>query len=163
MIKKNTYKRSDTIVFCILFLITLLLSRINFPLIGTDGIMPDYFLALFVSLIATRLMKMNIYILFLLGLLIDLLAGELIGQYGLILIIIYFVNFILNKYFLLQTSLMKVSQNLILITIGLIMLLILSSSYELTTNVNLIGIKWIVTCLVCLLYNQIIKASRHRI
>ena len=92
MIKKNTYKRSDAIVFCILFLITLLLSRINFPLIGTDGIMPDYFLALFVSLIATRLMKMNIYILFLLGLLIDLLAGELIGQYGLVLIIIYFVN-----------------------------------------------------------------------
>ena len=163
MIKKNTYKRSDAIVFCILFLITLLLSRINFPLIGTDGIMPDYFLALFVSLIATRLMKMNIYILFLLGLLIDLLAGELIGQYGLVLIIIYFVNFILNKYFLLQTSLMQFSQNLILITIGLIMLLILSSSYELTTNVNLLGIKWIVTCLVCLLYNQIIKASRHRI
>jgi rod shape-determining protein MreD len=163
MIKKNTYKRSDAIVFCILFLITLLLSRINFPLIGTDGIMPDYFLALFVSLIATRLMKINIYILFLLGLLIDLLAGELIGQYGLVLIIIYFVNFILNKYFLLQTSLMQFSQNLILITIGLIMLLILSSSYELTTNVNLLGIKWIVTCLVCLLYNQIIKASRHRI
>ena len=163
MIKKNTYKRSDAIVFCILFLITLLLSRINFPLIGTDGIMPDYFLALFVSLIATRLMKMNIYILFLLGLLIDLLAGELIGQYGLVLIIIYFVNFILNKYFLLQTTLMQFSQNLILITIGLIMLLILSSSYELTTNVNLLGIKWIVTCLVCLLYNQIIKASRHRI
>jgi rod shape-determining protein MreD len=163
MIKKNTYKRSDAIVFCILFLITLLLSRINFPLIGTDGIMPDYFLALFVSLIATRLMKINIYILFLLGLLIDLLAGELIGQYGLVLIIIYFVNFILNKYFLLQTTLMQFSQNLILITIGLIMLLILSSSYELTTNVNLLGIKWIVTCLVCLLYNQIIKASRHRI
>jgi len=163
MIKKNTYKRSDAIVFCILFLITLLLSRINFPLIGTDGIMPDYFLALFVSLIATRLMKINIYILFLLGLLIDLLAGELIGQYGLVLIIIYFVNFILNKYFLLQTSLMQFSQNLVLITIGLIMLLILSSSYELTTNVNLLGIKWIVTCLVCLLYNQIIKASRHRI
>ena len=161
MIKKSTSRGKGFVISGILFLLTLFLSYSNLPLIDSPGLMPNYFIALFVSLIAFRLM--NIYILFLLGLLIDLLAGELIGQYGLVLIIIYFVNFILNKYFLLQTSLMQFSQNLVLITIGLIMLLILSSSYELTTNVNLLGIKWIVTCLVCLLYNQIIKASRHRI
>ena len=70
--------------------------------------MPDYFLALFIPLIATRFMKMNIYILFFLGLIIDLLVGELIGQYGLILITIYFTNFVLNKYLLFKSLIMRV-------------------------------------------------------
>lgn len=125
--------------------------------------MPDYFLALFISLIALRYMNMNIYILFFLGLCIDLLAGELIGQYGLVLIVIYFTNFLLNKYFLFKSQVMLASQHLILTTIGLIILLISSLSYELSVNINIFMMKWIVTYLVCLLYSRLIQFLSNKI
>ena len=125
--------------------------------------MPDYFLALFISLIALRYMNMNIYILFFLGLLIDLLVGELIGQYGLVLIVIYFTNFLLNKYFLFKSQVMLASQHLILTTIGLIILLISSLSYELSVNINIFMMKWIVTYLVCLLYSRLIQFLSNKI
>ena len=157
MIKKNTFKRNEALTFCIIFFFFFLLSRINIPFITNYGFMPDYFLALFVSFVASRFMHMNIYILFLLGLLVDLLAGELIGQYGLIFISIYFTNFILNKYFIIKSILMRNSQYLILTTLGLIILLISSLSYELNININIFIIKWVLTYLVVLLYNQIIR------
>ena len=129
MIEKNNVKRSELLTLCIIFLITLLISKINIPVINTSGNMPDYFLALFVCLIASRFMNMNIYILFLLGLIVDLLVGELMGQYGLIFITIYFINFLLSKYFLFKTSIMLALQHLTLTTIGLIIFLISSLSY----------------------------------
>ena len=161
MIKINNLKRSQLLKFCIIFFITLLIAKINIPVINTSGGMPDFFLALFVSLIASRVM--NIYILFLLGLLVDLLVGELMGQYGLIFIAIYFINFLLSKYFIFKTSIMLASQHLILTTIGLMIFLLSSLSYELAVNTNLFAIKWIVTCLVCLLYNKLIQFFSNKI
>tara|TARA_B100000795_G_C22633410_1_gene373501 strand:- start:132 stop:623 length:492 start_codon:yes stop_codon:yes gene_type:complete len=163
MIEKNNVKRSELLTLCIIFLITLLISKINIPVINTSGHMPDYFLALFVCLIASRFMNMNIYILFLLGLIVDLLVGELMGQYGLIFITIYFINFLLSKYFLFKTSIMLALQHLTLTTIGLIIFLISSLSYELTININLFAVKWIVTCLVCLLYNKLIQLLSDKV
>ena len=163
MIKKSTLKKNDFVTFCIIFLATLLISRISIPIINTSGLMPDYFLALFISLIALRYMNMNIYILFFLGLLIDLLVGELIGQYGLILIIIYFTNFVLSKYFLFKSQSMIILQHFILTTIGLIILLISSLSYELSVNINIFMMKWIVTYLVCLLYSRLIQFLSNKI
>ena len=163
MIKKNTFKRNEALTFCIIFFVTLLLSRINIPFITNYGFMPDYFLALFVSFVASRFMHMNIYILFLLGLLVDLLAGELMGQYALILIFIYFINFLLSKYFIFKTPVMLASQHIILATISLIILLISSISYDLSINTNMFIMKWVITCLVCLLYSKLIQFLRNKI
>ena len=158
MIKKN-----DSLTFCILFLITLLLSGISIPLISNFGVMPDYFLALFVSIVATRFMKMNIYILFFLGLIIDLLVGEIIGQYGLILVTIYFTNFILNKYLSFKSSAMRALQHLILVTIGVIILFISSLSYELNISLGLFPIKWFTTFLICIFYTRLIQSLKNKI
>jgi len=157
MIKKKIFIRNDLINSCILFIGTLFLSRINIPLITSSGLMPDYFLALFVALIAARFMNMNLYILFFLGLVVDLLAGQLIGQYALIFIVIYFINFLLNKYFVFKAPVMLVAQHLILITISIIILLISSLSYELDINMEVFIFKWIITCLAGLLYQKLIQ------
>lgn len=141
----------------LLFLFTLFLSHIHVPLISSIGLIPDYFLALFTVLIATRFININIYIYFLIGLIIDLLVGELIGQYGLVFIIIYFTNFLLNKSFLFKSPIMLVSQHIFLATIGLLVLLISSLSYDLSMNLNLFFMKWIVTCLACLLFHELIQ------
>jgi len=163
MIKKNTRKRRELPTLLIIILITLLFSRINIPVINSSGLMPDYFLALFVSLIASRFMNLNLYILFFLGLLVDLVAGELMGQYALILIIIYFINFLLSKYFIFKTPIMLASQHLILATIGLNILLISSISYDLSIDTNMFIMKWIITCLVCLLYSKLIQSLKNKI
>jgi len=157
MIIKKKLTRSEFITGCILFISTFFLSQINIPLIAKSGLMPDYFLALFVTFVAARFMGMNLYTLFLLGLVVDLLVGQLIGQYALIFIIIYFINFLLNKYFVFKAPVMLVAQHLILITISLIILLVSSLSYELYINMDLFVIKWIITCGVCLLYQKLIK------
>ena len=157
MIKKNIFRMNRLLISCLLFLFTLFLSHIHIPLVSSIGLIPDYFLALFTTLIATRFINMNIYIYFLIGLIIDLLAGELIGQYGLVFIIIYFTNFLLNKFFLFKSPIMLVSQHMLLISIGLIVLLISSLNYELSMNFNLFFMKWIVTCLVCLLFHELIQ------
>ena len=96
MIKKNYSKMNRLLISCLLFLFTLFLSHIHIPLVSSIGLIPDYFLALFTTLIATRFINMNIYIYFLIGLIIDLLAGELIGQYGLVFIIIYTASFMMS-------------------------------------------------------------------
>ena len=106
---------------------------------------------------------MNIYILFLLGLIVDILVGSLLGQYSLIFVTIFFTNYILNKYFLLKTSVMIVSQHLILTTTGLIVFLLSSLSYELNLDVNLFAIKLVITCLICLLYQRIIQFLDEKI
>jgi rod shape-determining protein MreD len=162
MIKINILKKNEFLTFCILFLLTLLLSGISIPLISNAGVMPDYFLALFIPLIATRFMKMNIYILFFLGLIIDLLVGELIGQYGLILITIYFTNFVLNKYLLFKSLIMRVLQHLILTTIGIIILFTSSLSYELNINLGLFPIKLLTTFLLCIFYAKLIQSLRRK-
>ena len=157
MIKKNIFKMNRFLIGLLLFLFTLFLSYIHVPLISSIGLIPDYFLALFSALIATRFININIYIYFLIGLIIDLLVGELIGQYGLVFIIIYFTNFLLNKFFLFKSPIMLVSQHMLLISIGLLVLLISSLSYDLSMNLNLFFMKWIVTCLVCLLFHELIQ------
>jgi len=152
MIKKNR-----CITGFILFLFTLLISQINFPLVINSWIMPDYFLALFTALIATRFLNISIFTYFLLGLIVDVLVGQLIGQYGLVFVVIYFTSFILNKYFLFKSQIMQASQHIFLTTIGLIILLISSLSYELSLNIDLFFMKWVVTCLICLLFHKLIK------
>ena len=161
MIKKSTSRGKGFVISGILFLLTLFLSYSNLPLIDSPGLMPNYFIALFVSLIAFRLM--NIYILFLLGLIVDILVGSLLGQYSLTFVTIFFTNYILNKYFLLKTSVMIVSQHLILTTTGLIVFLLSSLSYELNLDVNLFSIKLVITCLICLLYQRIIQFLDEKI
>ena len=70
MIKKNIFKMNRLLISCLLFLFTLFLSHIHIPLVSSIGLIPDYFLALFTTLIATRFINMNIYIYFLIGLII---------------------------------------------------------------------------------------------
>ena len=163
MTAKKIFKKNESVIIFTLFLLTLLLSRINIPLLESAGLMPDYFLALFVSLIASCHTNINIFILFLLGICVDLIAGKLLGQYALIFIIIYFTNFILNKNFIFQTQIMLITQHLILATLGLFIFFISSLSYDLNINLTLFGIKFILTWLVCLLYQRLIQYLNNRI
>ena len=95
MIKKTIIEqKKENTLFIILFLTSLILSNLGIPGIQDPAIMPNYFLALIVTFILTKRGDLNLYKLVIIGLIVDLFAGQLLGQYGLIFIGIYFSNFI---------------------------------------------------------------------
>ena len=84
-------------LFIILFIISLILSHIGIVGIEDSSIMPNYFIALIVSFILAKRARLDLFKLVIIGLIVDIFTGQLIGQYGLIFIIIYILNFSVNK------------------------------------------------------------------
>ena len=105
MIKKLlVQKRKENYLLFSFILISLILSNLSLPWVDSPTSMPNYFIALIVTFISLKKSSLNLHKLIIIGLGVDLLVGNLLGQYGVIFISIYALNFIINKILIIKTE-----------------------------------------------------------
>lgn len=162
MRKMEHLKKNELTIGAVIFLATLMLMHTSLPLISAPELMPDYCVAFSVALIASNFLNLNLLKVFILGLISDILVGDLIGQYALIFIIVYFSNFIFNKYLFFTSARMIFIQHLILLLIAELSLFMTSISYQLDKDYSLYGIKIILTLLICLVYQKLFQYLKNK-
>ena len=150
-------KKKERTSFIILFFISIILSNIGIPGIENPALMPNYFIALIIASLLNKSSYMNIYKLVIIGLLVDILAGQLLGQYGLIFIFIYLLYFIIQKLLVIKTTPQLFSLSFFLILFSFIILWTTSLSHGLFISFNLLFIQSILTFITYLIFNIFIK------
>jgi len=150
-------KKKERTSFIILFFISIILSNIGIPGIENPALMPNYFIALIIASILNKSSYMNIYKLVIIGLLVDILAGQLLGQYGLIFIFIYLLHFIIQKLLVIKTTPQLFSLSFFLILFSFIILWTTSLSHGLFINFNLLFTQSILTFIAYLIFNIFIE------
>ena len=150
-------KKKERTSFIILFFISIILSNIGIPGIENPALMPNYFIALIIASILNKSSYMNIYKLVIIGLLVDILAGQLLGQYGLIFIFIYLLHFIIQKLLVIKTTPQLFSLSFFLILFSFLILWTTSLSHGLFINFNLLFTQSILTFIAYLIFNIFIE------
>jgi rod shape-determining protein MreD len=144
--------------FLVIFLVTTLLTQINLPFLNDIRLIPDYFIALIIPAIIFRFKNINIFIVFILGILVDLFIGELIGQYAITFLIIYISNFVLHKFFVFKSTSQVIFLYFILLEIGFLIIGTTSISYLLqNSDINILVYKNIMTIPICFVYKLIFE------
>tara|TARA_B100001093_G_scaffold207562_1_gene199510 strand:+ start:617 stop:1105 length:489 start_codon:yes stop_codon:yes gene_type:complete len=144
--------------FLVIILVTMLLTQINLPFLNDIRLIPDYFIALIISAIIVGFKNINIFIVFVLGILIDMFIGELIGQYAITFLIIYISNYVLNKFFVFTSPSQVIFLYFILLEIGFLVMSVTSISYLLQNNdIYIIFYKNIMTIPLCFVYKFIFE------
>ena len=142
----------------VIFLITVFISQVNLPLINNVGLIPDYFLALSVALIAERFKKLNILAIFLLGIVVDFLVGELLGQYALTFILMFMANYVLHRFFKYESSSQKLFLYIFLFELGFFTLILTSLSFQLNIfSFDILIYKSLITLPFCFLYSVLFE------
>jgi len=155
--KKNNFPQ-NSFKFLVIFLVTTLLTQINLPFLNDIRLIPDYFIALIIPAIIFRFQNINIFIVFILGILIDLIIGELIGQYAITFLIIYISNFVLHKFFVFKSPSQVIFLYFILLEIGFLVIGTTSISYLLqNSDINILVYKNIMTIPICFVYKLIFE------
>jgi rod shape-determining protein MreD len=155
--KKNNLPQ-NWFKFLVIFLVTTLLTQINLPFLNDIRLIPDYFIALIIPAIIFRFKNINIFIVFILGILVDLFIGELIGQYAITFLIIYISNFVLHKFFVFKSTSQVIFLYFILLEIGFLMIGTTSMSYQLQNNdIYILFFKNILTIPFCFVYKFIFE------
>jgi len=144
-------------LFIFLFLISLFFSYTGIFGIQDSTIMPNYFIALIISFITTKQVNFNLYRFFFIGLSVDILAGQLIGQYALIFITIYILNLFINKNFVIKYNKQKESLGAILILFSFIILWITSKNYEIFIPFKILLFQSFLTFITYLIFKVIIN------
>ena len=158
MIKKTIMeKRKERNLFVILFLLSIIFSNIGIPSIENSNMMPNYFIALITAFTLNKNSFLNIYILVIIGLIVDIFVGELLGQYGLIFICIYLVHFIIQKILVIKSTQQIFSLGFFLTISSFLVLWTTSVSHGLFISFNLIFIQSILTFIAYLIFNTFIK------
>ena len=158
MISKNNNLPQSWFKFLVIFLVTILLSQINLPFLNDIRLIPDYFIALIISAIIVGFKNINIFIVFVLGILIDMFIGELIGQYAITFLIIYISNYVLHKFFVFTSPSQVIFLYFILLEIGFLVMGTTSISYLLQNNdIYIIFYKNIMTIPICFVYKFIFE------
>ena len=158
MISKNNNLPQSWLKFLAIFLVTILLSQINLPFLNDIRLITDYFIALIVPAIIFRFKNINIFIVFILGILVDLFIVELIGQYAITFLIIYISNFVLNKFFVFKSPGQLIFLYFILLEIGFLVIGTTSISYLLQNNdMYILLYRNIMTIPCCLIYKIIFE------
>ena len=158
MIKKTIIEqKKERTLFIILFLISIIFSNIGIPGIENSTLMPNYFIALIIACILNKSSYLNIYGLVIIGLIVDLFAGQLLGQYGLIFICIYLLYFIIQKLLVIKTTLQLFSLSLFLTLCSFLILWATSTSHDLFISFNSLFIELILTFIAYLIFNIFIK------
>ena len=158
MISKNNNLPQSWLKFLAIFLVTVLLAQINLPFLNDIRLIPDYFIALIISAIIVGFKNINIFIVFVLGILIDMFIGELIGQYAITFLIIYISNYVLNKFFVFTSPSQVIFLYFILLEIGFLVMSVTSISYLLQNNdIYIIFYKNIMTIPLCFVYKFIFE------
>ena len=158
MIKKTIIEqKKERTLFIILFLISIIFSNIGIPGIENSTLMPNYFIALIIAYILNQSSYLNIYGLVIIGLIVDLFAGQLLGQYGLIFICIYLLYFIIQKLLVIKTTLQLFSLGLFLTLCSFLILWATSMSHDLFISFTSLFIELIFTFIAYLIFNIFIK------
>ena len=152
-----TQKRRAGKLFIFLFLISLLLSYIGIFSIENSTIMPNYFIALIISFIIANQANLNLYRLLFIGLGVDILAGQLIGQYALIFITIYIFDLLIKKIFVIKYNKQKESLSAALILLSFIILWITSKNYEIFIPFKTLLFQSVLTFITYLIFRVIIN------
>ena len=95
-------RRQENYLIAILALVSLVLSNVALPWTENPSSMPNYFIALIVISVVLEKANLNLFKLFIIGLLVDLFLGQILGQYALIFISIYALNFLIGKIIITQ-------------------------------------------------------------
>ena len=141
-----------------IFLVTILLTQINLPFLNDIRLIPDYFIALIIPTIIIRFKNINIFIVFVIGILVDMFIGELIGQYAITFIIIYISNFVLHKFFVFRSTSQVIFLYFILLEIGFLVIGTTSISYLLqNSDMYILLYKNILTIPICFVYKLIFE------
>ena len=158
MITKKNNLPQNWFKFLVIILVTMLLTQINLPFLNDIRLIPDYFIALIISAIIVGFKNINIFIVFVLGILIDMFIGELIGQYAITFLIIYISNYVLHKFFVFTSPSQVIFLYFILLEIGFLVMGTTSISYLLQNNdIYIIFIKNIMTIPICFVYKFIFE------
>ena len=144
-------------LFIILFIISLILSHIGIVGIEDSSIMPNYFIALIVSFILAKRARLDLFKLVIIGLIVDIFTGQLIGQYGLIFIIIYILNFSVNKILVIKYQKQIESLSIFLILFSFIILWLTSQSYNIFITPKILLLQSILTFIAYLFFKVIIN------
>ena len=158
MIKKTIIEqKKERTLFIILFLISIIFSNIGIPGIENSTLMPNYFIALIIACILNKSSYLNIYGLVIIGLIVDLFAGQLLGQYGLIFICIYLLYSIIQRLLVIKTKLQLFSLGLLLNLCSFLILWATSMSHAIFISFNSLFIELILTFIAYLIFNIFIK------
>ena len=144
-------------LFIILFIISLILSHIGIVGIEDSSIMPNYFIALIVSFILAKRARLDLFKLVIIGLIVDIFTGQLIGQYGLIFIIIYILNFSVNKILVIKYQKQIESLSIFLILFSFVILWLTSQSYNIFIIPKILLLQSIFTFIAYLFFKVIIN------
>lgn len=144
-------------LFIILFIISLFLSHLGLVGIEDSSIMPNYFIALIVSFILAKRARLDLFKLVIIGLIVDIFTGQLIGQYGLIFIIIYILNFSVNKILVIKYQKQIESLSIFLILFSFIILWLTSQSYNIFITPKILLLQSIFTFIAYLFFKVIIN------
>jgi rod shape-determining protein MreD len=144
-------------LFIILFIISLFLSHLGLVGIEDSSIMPNYFIALIVSFIVAKKAGLNLFKLVTIGLIVDLFTGQLIGQYGLIFMVIYILDFSVNKILVIKYQKQIESLSIFLILFSFIILWLTSQSYNIFITPKILLLQSIFTFIAYLFFKVIIN------
>ena len=158
MIKKLlVQKRKENYLLFSFILISLILSNLSLPWVDSPTSMPNYFIALIVTFISLKKSSLNLYKLIIIGLGVDLLVGNLLGQYGVIFISIYALNFLINKILIIKTENQILSLAFLLILFSFLILWATSQSHNIGVSLNILFFQFILTLLIYLIFRTAIN------
>ena len=158
MTKKSIIeRRRENHLFYILIFISLIISNIGIIFFEDSRIMPNYFIGLILAFLITNTADLNLYKLMAFGLLIDLFIGQLLGQHGLIFIILYLLYFLINKILIIKTEIQLSSLSIFLILISFIIIWLTSQSHDIFRSPNLLLLQGILTFFIYLIFKTVIN------
>jgi len=144
-------------LFILLFIISIFLSHIGIIGIEDSTIMPNYFIALIVSFILMSKANLNLYKILTIGLIVDVVVGQLIGQYGLIFMAIYLLDLITIKMIVIKNEKQIEGLSIFLILSSFIILWITSKNYDMFIPLKTLLLQAIFTFIAYLFFKVIIN------
>ena len=144
-------------LFILLFIISIFLSHTGIIGIEDSTIMPNYFIALIVSFILMSKANLNLYKILTIGLIVDVVVGQLIGQYGLIFMAIYLLDLITIKMIVIKNEKQIKGLSIFLILSSFIILWITSKNYDMFIPLKTLLLQAIFTFIAYLFFKVIIN------
>lgn len=128
--KTQTILRKEYSLFFFLFIVSALFSHLNIFDIAQISTNPNYFLALIVLVCSYHIINISLIKLFIIGIIVDVLVGQLLGEHGFIFLLILFTEQLYKKYI----HVLNYEQNhflyFVLILVGLLAQTVISLNYE---------------------------------
>ena len=139
-----------------LFIASALFSHLDIFDIAQTSTNPNYFLALMVLVCSYHIINISLIKLFIIGIIVDVFAGQLLGEHGFIFLFIFFIEHLYKKY----VHVLNYDQNhflyFSLILIGLVAQAVISLNYEIKDITALkFLLELIYTCFIFYIYRFI--------